>query len=153
GVEQRADDREGHARDARADAAPRGVRAREPAQREDEQRRRGEVTQLGDGRDHDLPRSLNILSMRSVIRNPETMLVTEANTAIAPSAVERLVFCSPAMMIEPTTAIAEIALVSDMSGVCRRRDTFWITWKPTNVASIRANNIENRFSSVTGPPS
>ena len=30
-------------------------------------------------------------------------------------------FSSPAMMIEPTTAIAEIALVSDISGVCSRR--------------------------------
>ena len=75
--------------------------------------------------------------MRSVIRKPLTMLVTEANTAIAPSAVLSVVFCSPAMMIEPTTAIAEIALVSDISGVCSSRDTFWITWKPTKVASIR----------------
>jgi hypothetical protein len=33
-------------------------------------------------------------------------------------------------MIEPTTAIAEIAFVSDMSGVCSRRDTRRITPSP-----------------------
>ena len=96
------------------------------------------------------PFSLNILSMRSVIRKPLTMFVTEANTAIAPSTVLNVVFCSPAMMTEPTTAIAEIALVSDISGVCSSRETFWITWKPTNVASIKPNSIEKRSRAVTG---
>ena len=48
------------------------------------------------------------------------------------------------MRIEPTTAIAEIALVSDMSGVCSRRETFWMTWNPTNVASMNTNSIDQR---------
>ena len=62
--------------------------------------------------------------MRSVIRKPLTMLVIEAATATAPSTVVSTLFCSPAITIDPTTAIAEIALVSDIKGVCNRRDTF-----------------------------
>ena len=65
------------------------------------------------------------------------MLVTDAATAIVPRTVLRVVFCSPAMMIEPTTAIAEIAFVSDISGVCSSRETFLITSKPTKVASMK----------------
>ena len=33
-------------------------------------------------------------------------------------------FCSPAMMMEPTTAMAEMAFVSDINGVCSNRETF-----------------------------
>jgi NAD(P) transhydrogenase subunit alpha len=40
------------------------------------------------------------------------------------STVLRKVFSSPAMISEPTTAMAEIALVSDMSGVWSSLDTF-----------------------------
>ena len=39
-------------------------------------------------------------------------------------------------MIEPTTAMAEMALVSDISGVCSSRETLRITSRPVNVASI-----------------
>jgi hypothetical protein len=46
----------------------------------------------------------------------------------------------------PTTAIAEIAFVRDMSGVCRRRDTFWMTWKPTKVARTKTNAIDHKSS-------
>ena len=42
----------------------------------------------------------------------------------------------PVITIEPTTAIAEIALVSDISGVCSSRDTRVITPRPMNVASM-----------------
>src|SRR5438105_10904541 len=42
----------------------------------------------------------------------------------------------------PTTAIAEIALVSDMSGVCKSRETRRITSSPTNVASMKTNKAE-----------
>src|SRR5262249_7496171 len=73
-----------------------------------------------------------------------TMLVIEAATAIVPSTVENVVFCSPAMISEPTTAIAEIALVSDMSGVWSSRDTFRITSKPMNVASMKTNAMPQR---------
>ena len=44
-------------------------------------------------------------------------------------------------MIEPTTAIAEIALVSDISGVCSSRDTRRITPRPMNVASTKTNSV------------
>ena len=50
----------------------------------------------------------------------------------------------------PTIAMAEIALVSDISGVCSSRDTFWMTWKPTNVASMKTNSIDQRSSSAIG---
>ena len=53
------------------------------------------------------------------------------------------------MMIEPTTAMAEIALVSDISGVCSSRETFWITWKPTNVASMNTNAIDHKSASAS----
>ena len=38
-------------------------------------------------------------------------------------------------MIDPTTAIAEMAFVSDISGVCSRRETRAITPRPMKVAS------------------
>ena len=72
------------------------------------------------------------------------MLVTDAATAIVPSTVLTVVFCSPVMMIEPTTAIAEIALVSDISGVCSSRDTLRITSKPTKVASMKTKVIDQK---------
>ena len=62
--------------------------------------------------------------MRSVIRNPLTMLVIDAATAIAPRIVVRSDSRSPAIRMDPTTAIAEMALVSDISGVCSSRETF-----------------------------
>ena len=48
--------------------------------------------------------------------------------------------CPPAMMIAPTTAIAEIALVSDISGVCSSGDTRRMTSRPRNVASRKTNS-------------
>ncbi len=50
---------------------------------------------------------LNILSMRSVIRNPLTMFVMDANSATAP--MKRMIggWSDPVTMIEPTTAIAD----------------------------------------------
>ena len=64
------------------------------------------------------------------------MLVIEATTATVPSIVVKPVSWLPASMIEPTTAMAEIALVSDISGVCSNLDTLRITNSPVNVASI-----------------
>src|SRR4051812_33839610 len=86
--------------------------------------------------------------MRSVIRKPLTMLVIEAATATVPRMVVRLDSRSPAMRIEPTTAIAEMALVSDISGVCSSRETFWMTWKPTNVASMNTKTIDQKSKGV-----
>src|SRR5687768_3888706 len=47
-------------------------------------------------------------------------------------------------MIEPTTAMAEIAFVSDISGVCRSRETRRITPMPMNVASMKTKSIATR---------
>ena len=45
-------------------------------------------------------------------------------------------------MIEPTMAIAEMALVSDISGVCNSRDTRPITPMPMKVERVNTNNID-----------
>src|SRR4029453_7400917 len=151
-VQQRAEHGEPHAGGPGDHAAPRGARVREPLQREDEERGRGEVGELGELLDHRpaAPRSgrLNMRSMRSVIRKPLTMLVIDAATATVPSSVEKSLFCSPAMISDPTMAIAEMALVSDISGVCRSRDTPRITSKPMKVASTNTNSIDHRSSSI-----
>src|SRR6476646_3700295 len=45
-------------------------------------------------------------------------------------------------MIDPTTAMAEIAFVIDMSGVCSRRETRRITPSPMNEASTNTNSCD-----------
>ena len=70
-----------HPRDPRPDAPARGLRIVHPVQREDEQGRCQDGGELGDGVGHCF---LNIFSMRSVIRNPLTMFVMDANSATAP---------------------------------------------------------------------
>src|SRR5579864_3730509 len=45
-------------------------------------------------------------------------------------------------MIEPTTAMAEIALVIDISGVCSSRETRRITPSPMNDASTNTNSCD-----------
>ena len=49
--------------------------------------------------------------------------------------------------IEPTTEIAEIAFVSDISGVCSSRDTRPMTPSPTKVARTRTDS-ELQFASA-----
>src|SRR5438067_2315376 len=71
------------------------------------------------------------------MRNPLTMFVVEAKTAMAPSMVLSRDSCSPASRMAPTTAMAEMALVSDISGVCSSRDTRRITIRPIKVDSIK----------------
>src|SRR5438132_5955897 len=116
-----------------------GLRVVHPVQREDEQRRREDGSELVDGVRHCF---LNIFSMRSVMRNPLTMLVMEANSAMAPRIRMVFGYSAPVTAMDPTTAIAEIALVSDMSGVYSRRDTRRITPRPMNVASTNTNSID-----------
>jgi len=53
--------------------------------------------------------------MRYVMRYPPTMLTIEQATAIVPRTVESEVLCSPATRIDPTTAIAEMALVNALA--------------------------------------
>src|SRR5215471_3541096 len=148
GGQQRADDRRAHAGDAGEHAAPRRLRRVEPPQREDEEDRGGEVTELDQVLVHFEPFSRNIFSMRSVMRKPDTMLVIDAATATVPRIVVMLESRSPAMINEPTTAIAEIAFVSDISGVCSSRETFWITWNPTKVASMNTKSIDQRSRAI-----
>jgi len=45
-------------------------------------------------------------------------------------------------MIDPTTAMAEIAFVSDMSGVWSRRDTRRITPSPMREARTNTKSID-----------
>src|SRR5712671_1963039 len=58
----------------------------------------------------------------------------------------------PATRIAPTTAMAEIAFVSDIKGVCSRRETRRMTSSPTNVASMKTKRVEIRSkdASLTG---
>src|SRR5438105_8187268 len=67
-----------------------------------------------------VPRSfsdLNILSIRSVIRNPPTTFVDEHATATKPRTVLSGSYLAPAITSEPISEITEIAFVADMSGV------------------------------------
>ncbi len=82
---------------------------------------------------------MNILSIRSVNKKPLTIFVIEATTAIVPRTVVRFDFWLPARTIDPTTAMAEMALVNDISGVCSSRETFRITNNPVNVAKVNTN--------------
>ena len=45
----------------------------------------------------------------------------------------------------PTTEMAEMALVSDISGVCSSGETLRITSSPTKVASMKTNRPSSRF--------
>ncbi len=112
--QERAADGRQHGHHARENAPPGRAGVVHPHQREDEQDRGNQVNQFFSGvYVHDLPgsRFLNILSIRSVSRKPLTMLVIEATTATVPRIVVKPVSWLPASTIEPTTAMAEIALV------------------------------------------
>ena len=75
------------------------------------------------------------------MRNPLTILVTEANSAMPPSRRISGGKSGPAMRIAPTTAIAEIAFVRDISGVCNSRDTRRITPSPMKVDNRKTNTM------------
>ena len=70
-----------HADDAGHDPVTRGLGIAHPMERENEERRRQDGRKLSDETHHCF---LNILSMRSVIMKPLTMLVIDANNATAP---------------------------------------------------------------------
>ena len=66
------------------------------------------------------------------------MLIMEAVTATVPEdGAEAWISCLPAMTMEPTTAMAEMALVRDISGVWSRGETRRMTRSPTKVASTK----------------
>jgi hypothetical protein len=45
-------------------------------------------------------------------------LVVEQNTAMKPSMVLTVLYLAPAVTMEPTSEIPEIAFVADINGVC-----------------------------------
>src|SRR5688572_13644111 len=63
---------------------------------------------------------------------------------MVPRTVESVVSARPAMIRAPTMEIAEIALVSDISGVWRSGETLLMTSSPTKVASRKTYREERR---------
>jgi len=74
----------------------------------------------------------------------------EANKAMAPRRVMYDGWSSPVITIEPTTAMAEIAFVSDISGVCSNRDTRLITPRPMKVANMNTNSVCMKSAPASG---
>src|SRR6266567_4730497 len=94
---------------------------------------------------------LNILSMRSVMKNPPTTLLVAATMAMTPSTVANVLFLSPTRTMAPTTAMASRALVSDMSGVCSKGETWRMTSNPMKAASMNTNNALMMLDSILLP--
>src|SRR5205823_3417998 len=82
-------------------------------------------------------RPLNISSMRSVTTNPPTTLMVARTTATKPSTISTGVCALAAITRAPTTMMPWIALVPDISGVCRIVGTFEITSKPMKMVSTK----------------
>src|SRR5208282_3732900 len=130
GVVQSGEDGDGRSEFADDNATLGGDRRAEPLDRQNEAdggRDVREIDQLLDvGRGHGffaaLP-VLNMLSIRSVMTKPPTMLLKEAATATRPRRVERRVSWRPAMMMAATTTIASSAFVKDIRGVCSSGET------------------------------
>ena len=66
--------------------------------------------------------------MRRVTRKPPNTLTAASATASVPMALPSGVTVSAAASMAPTMTIAEIALVTAISGVCRAGVTFQTTW-------------------------
>src|SRR5579883_288427 len=135
-------------------ASPRAHRGAQPLERQDEQDYRNDVSKieilLNGPCVHDflaLP-DLNIRIMRSVMKNPPTILLKEAATAIAPSVVLSGVSWRPVMMIAATTTMASRALVSDIRGVCKRGDTRLMSSNPTNPARMNTYRFEIKSAGI-----
>ena len=56
--------------------------------------------------------------MRWVTRNPPKTLTLASTTAAKPRTVPQSIGCGPAASMAPTMMMPEMALVTDMSGVC-----------------------------------
>ncbi len=73
----------------------------------------------------------------------------DAVTAMNPSVRLSVLACAaPVMRIEPTTAIAEMALVSDISGVWSSGETRRMISRPRNVASMKMYRPTSRSVSI-----
>jgi len=100
-VEQCAGNRQQHAQFAGKDAAARGRRRAQPLEREDEERGGNQISDLDKGvrSEHVAhgffgPLGLNILSIRSVMRKPPTMLLVAATMAIVPRIFASVALCA-----------------------------------------------------------
>src|SRR5713101_1891514 len=151
-VQQRSTDRQGHAQFAGPNAMPRGGGRAQPLER---QNKKDGGDEIGDfdqrvGGHYGLlgPLDLNMRSMRSVIRKPPTMLLVAATMAMVPRIAARLLLCSPARMMAPTTAMASSALVRDISGVCSSGETRRMTSKPMKAASMKTYRLVMRSSFI-----
>src|SRR6185436_3513799 len=71
---------------------------------------------------------LNISSIRRVTRKPPKMLTAASATASTPMVLPSVVSVSAAASMAPTITIAEIALVTAISGVCSAGVTVHTTW-------------------------
>ena len=71
---------------------------------------------------------LNISSIRRVTRNPPKTLTDASATASTPIVLPSAVSVKAAASIAPTMMMAEMALVTAISGVCRAEVTFQTTW-------------------------
>src|SRR4029453_18804597 len=111
------DHRDGRTCHTRVDTLPGGRGRIHPVKREDETDRSNDVGDLADRVDHEgrpssrLSPVLNIVNMRSVMRNPLTMFVIEAKRAIAPRTRMRSGWAPPGLRIDSTTADRELARV------------------------------------------
>src|ERR1700685_4001082 len=114
-----------HADDAEQIALAAGDRMRQPAQLQNEEDARDQISQRGEIGAHDyFGFRWNMASMRWVTRKPPKML-TDANTsAMKPKAraqigpVSSATSVTPTASSAPTRMTAEIAFVTDISGVC-----------------------------------
>src|SRR5437870_3024071 len=87
--------------------------------------------------------------MRSVMRKPLTMLVTAAVMAMKPSTLLNMVApWALVTMIAPTTEMAEMALVMDISGVWSSGETLRMTSRPTKVASMKTYKPSSRLEGM-----
>src|ERR1700681_1368779 len=125
-MQERSGDSQEHAQFAGPHAATGGGGRTHPLQRQNKKRGGNQVSDFDDlcgGKlgHHDFfgPLTLNILSMRSVMRNPPTMLLVAEQMGMVPRKVKKLFLFPPAKIIAPTTAMASSALVSDINGVWR----------------------------------
>ncbi len=80
---------------------------------------------------------LNIPSIRSVTRNPPTMLIVPNAIAITNNPCSKTPDASCINNSPPNSTIPWIAFVPDINGVCNVFGTFEITSNPTNAASTK----------------
>src|SRR5882724_4670730 len=153
-MEESSCDGERHTQLACENTAPGGSRSAHPHQGQDEKRCGDEVCDLdqqiaAENSAHAFfaPLGLNIFSMRSVMRNPPTMLLVAETIAIVPKTAASVFLCSPARMMAPTTA-----MVRDISGVCKSGVIRLITSNPMKAANMKTYKLVNRSIFISISP-